>query len=440
MSSFPVYRVYPDASPLAGSARRIVAAAFAAAKQRGPEFQGELFLLEERLETDTAFRSRLMQFTGPLAAKGIEDTSFYIYNPYIAHNEVGDTPAIAGITTDEFHQKMKQRLAAIPWSLNAGTTHDTKRGEDSRIRLLLLSANPQEWISAVESWRQLNGTLVTGVNGRPAPSPNDEYLIYQALLGGLPDNLAITDDFRQRFAGYLTKALREAKAETNYDDPDEAYEQQCQSFVTAILRPDAPFLESFIPFASSIIQRSFACGLSQLLLRLTAPGVPDIYQGAELWETSFVDPDNRRPVDFALRARLLREIKREEAKGADAVLDFVLAHPENGAVKLFTLYRTLACRGAHPNVFSEGEYIPLATTDGFLSYIRRHDNDWVLVLVPLIRGGHPSGGVSVTLSQGAPSVWTNIFTGDACAASGSSLEWKDGVGPFPVVLLTGRSS
>ena len=167
-----------------------------------------------------------MQFTGPLAAKGIEDTSFYIYNPFIAHNEVGDTPAIAGITTDKFHQQMKQRLATIPHSLNAGTTHDTKRGEDSRIRLLLLSAQPEEWISAVRRWRRMNGAVVIEVKGRPAPSPNDEYLIYQALLGGCPDNLEITDSFRQRFAGYLTKALREAKAETNYDNPDEAYEQQ----------------------------------------------------------------------------------------------------------------------------------------------------------------------------------------------------------------------
>ena len=436
MASFPVYRAYPGEGPLSAADRKVVGTAFAAAKLRLPDAHAELLFLEERLEEDPAFFSRLMQFTGPLAAKGIEDTTFYVYNPYIAHNEVGDTPAIAGITAEEFHRKMQDRLATLPYSLNATTTHDTKRGEDGRIRLNLLSRKPQEWISGVTHWRQTNSCLVTEVNGRPAPSPNDEYLIYQALLGGLPEDGIVTDNFRERFAVYLTKALREAKSETNYDHPDEEYEQQCQSFVTAILQPDASFLESFIPFAFTIIRGSFGYSLAQLLIKLTAPGIPDIYQGTELWETSFVDPDNRRPVDFAVRAGLLQRLKAASAEGAAAVLDFVLAHPENGAIKLFTLYRTLGWRKAHQGVFTAGDYIPVAATGGFLSYIRRHEKDWALILVPLIGDSHPSGSVSVTLPRDAPSVWTNIFTGDTTRVSGQALEWKDGLGRFPVVMLT----
>jgi (1->4)-alpha-D-glucan 1-alpha-D-glucosylmutase len=445
MSSFPVYRSYPGEGPLSAADRKIIGTAFARAKQRLPDAQAELGFLEGCLDEDRAFRSRLMQFTGPLAAKGIEDTTFYVYNPYIAHNEVGDTPAIAGITTGDFHRKMQDRLATLPHSLNATTTHDTKRGEDSRIRLNLLSRKPQEWINAVTHWREVNKGLIADVNGRPAPSPNDEYLIYQALLGGLPEDGVITDDFRERFAGYLTKALREAKAETNYDHPDEGYEQQCQSFATAILQPDAPFMESFIPFAGSIIRESFPYSLAQLLIKLTAPGVPDIYQGAELWETSLVDPDNRRPVDFAVRAGLLQQIKAASAKGNAVVLDFVLAHPENGAIKLFTLYRALAYRSAQPEVFASGDYIPVAVQGSMLAYIRHYEKDWVLILVPLIGGGNgPSdvtdSGLSLTLPPEAPSAWTNIFTGDICQASGQVLEWKDSLGRFPVVLLTARSS
>jgi (1->4)-alpha-D-glucan 1-alpha-D-glucosylmutase len=289
-------------------------------------------------------------------------------------------------------------------------------------------------------WREINKGLVADVNGRPAPSANDEYLIYQALLGGLPEDGMVTDNFRRRFAGYLTKALREAKAETNYDHPDEGYEQQCQSFVTAILQPDAPFMESFIPFAFAIIRESFAYSMAQLLIKLTAPGIPDIYLGAELWETSLVDPDNRRPVDFAVRAGLLQQIKAASAKGNAVVLDFVLAHPENGAIKLFTLYRALAYRNTHPEVFASGDYIPVTCGGGCLAYIRRYQKDWVLVIVPLI-GGEAPAGFTAPLPPEAPATWTNVFTGDTyTVASGHGLEWKEGLGRFPVVLLTGRNS
>jgi (1->4)-alpha-D-glucan 1-alpha-D-glucosylmutase len=454
MAAFPVYRVYPDDSPLSGAQAGLsdsqaglssaqagfLMAGFDRAGEIRPDLSAELAFLRRRFDNDPAFRSRLMQFTGPLAAKGVEDTTFYVYNPYIAHNEVGDSPAVAGITVDEFHRQMKQRLATLPYSLNATSTHDTKRGEDSRIRLQLLSARPQEWITAVLSWRQVNSPLIMQVGGRPAPSPNDEYLIYQALLGGLPEDLIVTDKFRERCSGYLTKALREAKTETNYDNPDEAYEQQCRTFTMAILEPDSAFMETFIPIAYTVIRDSLPYSLSLLLLKLATPGIPDIYQGAELWETSFVDPDNRRPVDFGLRAGLLQQIKREESVSQAAALEFVLANQEKGAAKLFTIYRALGYRNVHPAVFTVGEYIPVTVQGARLAFIRRHEQDWALVIVPLIMPDNASASLSLRLPPEAPFVWTDVFTGKRYESPGAVLELKEGWNRFPVAMLTGRSA
>lgn len=454
MCSFPTYRAYPDEEGISPSDRRIFSLSLSRAKERQPDFLPELNYLstlcddaedgsaDQRSARETrhqrlSFLRRLMQFTGPLAAKGIEDTSYYVYNPYIGHCEVGDTPAIAGIGVMEFHRRMQQRQATQHYALNATSTHDTKRGEDARIRLNFLSAIPREWTTAVSRWWQLNCPHILEVNGRRAPSPNDEYLVYQALLGSWPEDGIVTDAFRQRFAAYLTKALREAKTETGYDDPDQAYEQQCQAFTTAILRHDSAFLEAFVPFAGTVIRRSSVYSLSQLLLKTTAPGIPDIYQGAEAWETSLVDPDNRRPVDFALRTTLLAEIKAAEAVSASAVLDYARSQWQKGAEKLFTLYRILACRNRLPLVFAEGDYIPLNTEGPLLSYIRRHGDDWALIAVPLIRyeTAFPAP-VCLSLPGGAPADWTDIFTGRNF--SGPTLTWKDGLSEWPVALLTGR--
>jgi (1->4)-alpha-D-glucan 1-alpha-D-glucosylmutase len=389
-----------------------------------------------------------MQFTGPLAAKGIEDTVFYVYNPYIAHCEVGDSPALAGIGPGEFHRRMLQRQDTQPHSLTATTTHDTKRGEDARIRLNFLSAVPREWIDAVNRWREGNRSLIKNIGGRAAPSANDEYLIYQALLGAWPaeDSLP-TDGFRERFATYLTKALREADTETHYLDADKAYEGQCQAFVTAILKTGSPFLDSFAPFTHRLIHRSSRYCLSQLLLKITMPGIPDIYQGAELWETSLVDPDNRRPVDYPRRTALLDEIIVAEAKGAPAAIEVARRYSAKGAEKLYTLYRGLAVRNRLPTVFAEGDYIPLDTEGPLLAFLRHSEGDWVLVAVPLIRNA-TSAAVSLTLPPTAPLQWTDAFTGailqpvhSADAApnlAGGTLSWPQGLVAWPVVLATAR--
>ena len=433
MAAFPIYRAYPDPSGGSPEDAAHFSRSLASARERRPDLLTELNYLEGLTRYPAApqqliFLTRLMQFTGPLAAKGIEDTTFYIYNPYIAHCEVGDSPAIAGIAPAAFHRLMQDRRQTQPDSLNATTTHDTKRGEDNRIRLSVLSAMPQEWITAVTRWRQLN---------HPAPSPNDEYLIYQALLGGFPAHGIVDDLFRERFAGYLTKALREAGTETNYDEPDEAYEQQCQAFATALLRTDSPFLAEFAPFARTIIRRAAVYSLSLLLLKLTAPGIPDIYQGAELWEESFVDPDNRRPVDFARRMTLLRELRSAETQGGDALFDFLDTHRDEGIEKLFTIYRTLGYRNTRPEVFSKGAYIPLPCTGPWLAFLRHQENDWALVAVPLIRYGvtNPQP-LSLQLPPDPPTHWTSRFTAQTIECRDATLSWPEGPGAWPVILLT----
>jgi (1->4)-alpha-D-glucan 1-alpha-D-glucosylmutase len=247
----------------------------------------------------------------------------------------------------------------------------------------------------------------------------------------------VTDAFRQRFAGYLQKALREAKTETNYDDPDEWYEGRCQEFATALLSRGSEFLRVFGAFAVSVIRESYAFSLAQVLLKLTAPGIPDIYQGAECWETSFVDPDNRRPVDYERRRALLLEIRAREAAGSAAVLDFVLEHPERGAMKMWVIYRALNFRRAHPELFAAGAYTPLAVEGPMLAYMRERGEEWVLILVPLISAEEvPAAGFRVTLPSGAPEKWTHLFTGDVHHLSGGLLEWP-GWGRFPVAMLAG---
>jgi (1->4)-alpha-D-glucan 1-alpha-D-glucosylmutase len=460
MAAFPVYRVYPDSGPLPDASRRILGAAFSEARRQAerlfaddPEkrvLQEKAFLELEKViqgrgdeqadRKSLPFRVRMMQFTGPLAAKGIEDTTFYTYDPLISHNEVGDNPGIGGISIEEFHYKMLQRQASWPLSMNATSTHDSKRGEDSRIRLDLLSAFPEEWAEAVTRWRRINHGL-TNIVDHDAPTPNDEYFIYQSLLGGIPAELTITGGFRERFRQNLIKAFREAKTETNWDQPDEQYERHCMDFVNAILAHESPFLKDFLPFAGKIIQKASVYSLSQLLIKLTSPGIPDIYQGTELWDLSFVDPDNRRPVNYDHRKYLLKELMTNEGKGIPALLGFLDAQKGSGAEKLFVVRKTLEYRRKHPLLFTQGAYLPLRTDPHWLAYMRRHEDDWLLVIVPLIRKEWDNvkniGILSLDLPGDAPVRWKNEFTGQVFREAGMPMTAEIFTG-FPVTLLSGK--
>ncbi len=317
MASFPVYRIYPDAYPLHEEAKPIVKKAFEKAAQKVEDEQQELQLLQTVFDADgkqtgdenkLLFLMRLMQFTGPLAAKGVEDTTFYVYNPLISHNEVGDSPSQLGITVDEFHQKMKSRQENNPYSLNATSTHDTKRGEDGRMRINALAAMPDKWIQNVNNWRQMNTPFVKMVKNKPAPSTNDEYFIYQSLIGAFPEDLNVTESFIHRTLSFIEKALREAKVETTYDEPNVEYEEACKSFITSLLDEKHSFLKSFTAFLNEVIEVATLYSLAQTVIKITAPGIPDIYQGCELWDVSYVDPDNRRPIDYNCRIANLDEI------------------------------------------------------------------------------------------------------------------------------------
>lgn len=454
MLCLPVYRIYPDALPLKGQSLVIIHEAFDKALNQGTGYTTELKHLqqlftqspqsEEMGERTLQFLKRLMQFTGPLTAKGVEDTTFYIYNPLISHDEVGDSPSSLGMSVQRFHEKMQARQAGTPLSLNATATHDTKRGEDARIRINVLSRMPAAWKEHVTRWMEINQPFRTTVNGKTIPEVNDEYFIYQSMLGGFPEDYAVSEEWIKRVQAYLNKALREAKVHSNWSDPDEQYENGCAEFVQRILQPDHIFLQSFIPFVKTVCGHAMVYSLSQTLIKLTAPGIPDIYQGCELWDLSFVDPDNRRPVDYEKRMEFLFQLVIREEKGKEAVLEYLREHREAGIEKLFISWKTLNFRRSNPSLFAEGDYIPLVVTGKEISaaaYARNRKDAWVLVIFPLGMAKHEMNEPSpddpeqfIVLPEQAPHRWTHAFTGEIFEAV-NQLRLDDIFRHFPVALL-----
>jgi (1->4)-alpha-D-glucan 1-alpha-D-glucosylmutase len=457
MLSLPVYRIYPDTLPLKGKSLLIVHEAFEKALASGADYSEEINYLRNLFTNAPAsdeergrilhFLKRLMQFTGPLTAKGVEDTTFYIYNPLISHDEVGDSPEPLGMTVQRFHEKMQMRQSGTPLSLNATATHDTKRGEDARIRINVLSRMPDAWQQHVNHWLELNSTCRTVLDGRTVPELNDEYFIYQSMLGGFPEDYQVTEEWIQRVQAYLNKALREAKVNTNWSEPDEQYEKACEVFIEKILQSGHNFLSSFVPFVRAVNDHAMVYTLSQTLLKLTTPGIPDIYQGCELWDLSFVDPDNRRPVDYDGRMEFLFQLVIREEKGRDAVFEYLRQNREAGIEKLYVIWKTLNFRKTNPDLFTEGSYIPLAITGSEISaagFARNHGNAWVLTVVPLGMVKHDSAGPSDAMSEqflvlpdNAPVTWLNIFTGERLAVP-NQISLSDIFKIFPVALLVGE--
>ena len=445
MASFPVYRIYPDAYPLHEEARGIVKKAFEKASQKGEDVQQELELLQTVFNADgnqpgddnkLLFLMRFMQFTGPLAAKGVEDTTFYVYNPLISHNEVGDSPSQLGISADEFHKKMKSRQENNPYSLNATSTHDTKRGEDGRMRINALAAMPDKWIQNVNNWRQMNTPFVKMVKNKPAPSTNDEYFIYQSLIGAFPEDLTITESFINRTFSFLEKALREAKVETTYNEPNVEYEEACKNFISSLLDEKHSFIKSFIDFLKEVIEVATLYSLAQTVIKITAPGIPDIYQGCEMWDISYVDPDNRRPIDYDCRIANLDEIIALERGSIESLLSFLHQHKKEGREKLYATYKTLNLRTAHNDLFLHGKYIPLQTNDEkVMAYARRKDDSWIVVVISFSTDVLQNNAIRVSLPTDAPQQWTNIFTNETInfTNDGSLLS---SLQKFPVAVFT----
>jgi (1->4)-alpha-D-glucan 1-alpha-D-glucosylmutase len=397
----PVYRTYVTAAGASAQDRATIDRVIAAARARWFGSDAEIFdFLRATLTLDLIapgrsgystgrvrrFAFKAQQFTGPMMAKSLEDTAFYRFHRLIALNEVGGDPAARGVAPDEFHALMRIRQARAPAGLTTTATHDTKRGEDARMRVLAIAELADEWIAAVRRWRQLNERLTEP--GR-MPSLGFEYLVYQALVGAWPLE-GLDESFSDRMVAYAIKAAREGKVETSWINPNEAYEASVQRFVRRMLdrSESAEFLASFDAFARRTALLGALNSLSQLTLKLTMPGVPDLYQGTELWDLSLVDPDNRRPVDFSARAHA-------QARG-EADWRALAATWPDGRIKFALTRRLLALRTEHASLFAEGAYRPVEVMgrdrDHVLAFARTRGRDAIVVAVGRLFAPFAEGG------------------------------------------------
>ena len=449
--SLPVYRIYPDDLPLVGNDLVIMAEAIQKAKHLSPSCVSALNYFNELLVSPPQdqkskmldFLKRMMQYAGPLTAKGVEDTTFYVYNPLISHDEVGDSPSSMGISIKDFHARMVIRQQTTPLSLNTTATHDTKRGEDVRIRLNVLSEIPDQWIDAVERWFDMNRDAHTILNGHPAPTVNDEYFVYQSIVGGFPEDLKPSETWVNRLQEYLVKALREAKINTSWESPDDAYENACKEFIDKIIYHNQDFINDVIQFLKVILPYANANAIGQMLIKITAPGVPDVYQGCEQWDLSYVDPDNRRAVDYDIRRTFLDQIREKEECAPTDLFSYLHEHREQGVEKFFVGRRALRFRRDHNKIFTHGEYLPLQVSGSHpvaCAYARCYNDECVLIVVPVaLAGKNGWSGESISVPVRLSGQWTNIFT-EKVVDINEQVSLREILSEFPVGFLTAKIS
>jgi (1->4)-alpha-D-glucan 1-alpha-D-glucosylmutase len=434
IACFPVYRTYAEPGrELSEEDRQVVDRAVRAARRRNPgmdasifHFLREILLLKFPENIDEAGRAEHLRFvmkfqqcTGPIMAKGIEDTTFYIYNRLAALNEVGGEPDHLGGTPELLHRQNAERLDTFPHSMLATSTHDTKRSEDVRARLAAISEIPDTWRKAAHRFRTANRKYKRNIEGEQAPDTNEEYLIYQTLAGAWPLDGRITEEFVARIQEYMTKAIKEAKVNSSWIQPNENWDAAVREFIGAILserkreRKSNKFPALFSSLAQQLAQLGAVNSLSQLLIKLTAPGVPDFYRGNEMWDFSLVDPDNRRPVDFEHRRRLLAEMP--QANPAE-----LLAQWRDGRIKLFVIQRLLQYRRDHFDLFARGAYTPVqvkgAFAESIFAFTRSRENSTLLVVAPRLTGrvGFPPVGAAwqdTALDFQATGPLRDLFTG-----------------------------
>lgn len=411
--AFPVYRTYVTAAGASAEDRKLIEDAIQRARDTWEGPDPDIFdFLRAVITLDLAhnpgysarrvrnFALKLQQFTGPLTAKAVEDTAFYRYHRLIALNEVGGDPALPALSQDEFHHRQQQHVETEPNGLTATATHDTKRGEDARARILALSELAGEWDAAVHEWRTQNAPLIRHGNGERRPSLGHEYMLYQALIGAWPAR--IDEAFIERMVGFAIKAAREGKEETRWTNNNEPYEAGLAQFVRNILdeKISTPFIASFANFAGRTALLGALNSLSQLTLKALLPGVPDFYQGTEFWDLSLVDPDNRRPVDFAMRANELAQ-KPEDWPA-------LAASWRDGRIKIALTQRLLQLRREHSELFRRGNYEPLAVSGAEAEHVIAFSRTWkrqqLIVAIarhfaPLSDGGHHwPGGIQAVIA------------------------------------------
>jgi (1->4)-alpha-D-glucan 1-alpha-D-glucosylmutase len=462
MASFAVYRTYVCGVTVREEDRRSTRKAVEKARKTNPALSHELDFVERCLLLDfpedlseeekarrLAFVMRFQQFTGPLMAKGYEDTVLYVYNRLLSLNEVGGNLGRFGLSPDRFHAYIQRRQKHWPHTLSATSSHDTKRGEDVRARINVLSEIPVEWEKQVKAWSRINRKKKRRVRGLDVPDRNDEYFLYQTLVGAWPFDEQEIPDFAERMRDYAVKAVREAKVHTAWLKPDEDYEKAYLSFLDDVLEAENPFLEAFLPFQRRVAHCAVYIGLSQTLMKMTAPGVPDFYQGCELWDLSLVDPDNRRPVDYETRRALLAGIKAKADENLLARVRELLSTKEDGRIKLYLIREALKTRRENRELFQEGEYVPIETAgllkEHVIAYARRYGQAWAVTVAPRYlftltgEGNHPLGeetwkDTALLLPEEAPETWTNRLTGESVKGRGR-FPVAQILGVFPVALL-----
>jgi len=461
VACFPVYRTYIEFEADQDSAdKRDLNWAITQARRFDPAIDPSVFdflhgLLSGRLiaKPDCGFNRtsvlrlamKLQQYSGPVMAKGLEDTAFYRYNRFIALNEVGGEPERFGLSASAFHRSNAVRARRWPHAMLATSTHDTKRGEDTRARLAVLADLPEEWSRQVQGWSRLLRARRGDVENSAPPDRNDEYLLYQLLVGSWPMEMLEDpgaeglEEYGKRIAATLTKSMREAKLHSDYAAPDEAYEEAMQSLARAALEPQrAGFLSSFLPFVQRVARLGVENSLIQTVVKLTVPGMPDIYQGCEMWDFSLVDPDNRRPVAYGLRERTLAELEPLLAREPAPVLRGLARDWSDGRIKLAVTHLLLELRKREAALFADGEYEPLTTSGPTFGYLRTLGERQVAVLVapyPGRRDGNPDWQAGqVDLPDGH---WDSLFGGDRITG-GSGVEAPAVLAGLPVAVLERR--
>jgi (1->4)-alpha-D-glucan 1-alpha-D-glucosylmutase len=466
----PTYRTYIRSLQVSATDGRRIDRTVDQAAHRNPaispaafDFLRQVLLLETRphlsAEARLRFVMRWQQFTGPIMAKGLEDTALYLYNPLVSLNEVGGRLLPPDSPVDDFHSQMRERRKGWPRTLNATSTHDTKRSEDVRARIDVLSEIPTEWEKRLRLWSRWNEDKRTD-SGKHVPDPSEEVLLYQTMLGAWPFDIDEVPSFRARLRAYMVKAAREAKVHTQWAQPDTERESRLNQFIDAILVPSSRnrFLRDFLHFEKRIAHLGAINSLSQTLFKICAPGVPDFYQGSELWDLRLVDPDNRGAVDFQKRSELLRQLKARESGRLGGLVSELLRTWQNGTVKLYVTAKALGFRRNHGALFLEGDYLPLeasgALKEHVCAFARLHKDAWAVAIVPrmvagLIAPGEFPVGQSVwgrsavSLPSAAPAEWLNLLTGEGLktlrVTKGRALLLGDVFRSFPVALLT-RSS
>jgi (1->4)-alpha-D-glucan 1-alpha-D-glucosylmutase len=483
IACFPVYRTYVnDSEPVSERDRAFIEHAVRAAKRRNPshsplvfDFVRDLlvkkadYIPEGEHSEHMRFVGKFQQLTSPVTAKGIEDTAVYVYNRLASLNEVGSEADRFGIPPQALHRWLALRAKRWPHGLSTTSTHDTKRSEDVRARLNVLSELPGAWKQAIARWARANRRGRSMIDGQSFPSRNDEYLLYQTLLGTWPVAPQSSEEeraYRDRIVAYMHKAMREAKVFTSWINPSEAHERAIERFIETALAPDnVTFRRDFLDFQRRVAAYGAYNSLAQVAIKIGAPGVPDLYQGTELWDFSLVDPDNRRPVDYARRRELLAELDDrvrtfDASAGQSGAADRaawaagLASTPHDDRLKLFTTMTLLRYRRAHQDLFRDGGYEAF-TSDGarrehLFGFSRAHASERVLVIVPRLvgtllpdaevppLGERVWGDTRLLLPPDAPTTYRNVLSGQCIAARSDERPYLPAAeifGYFPVAFL-----